>query len=331
MNFLKYNIFLFLSFLFLSLIALGQNENLLYPDWPYNLSNVVDSVQYDHNTETILITNYVGGQPISTPRYFSQSEYQQYLFNQNFYNYWKERIDLSNSNTESGKIGLSDQISNRIFGGSLVDIKPQGSAELVFSGVINKIDNPALPEAQRKTTSFNFDERIQMNVIGRIGNKLQLQANYDTEATFEFENEIKLEYSGDEDDIVKKIELGNVSLPLSGSLVTGAQSLFGVKTKLQFGKTTLTTVFSEQKSETSSIEIQGGAQMTEFELSIDNYEENKHFFLAQYFYEAYDQAMNPELLPIISSAVNITRIEVYVTNKNSTTINTRNILALQDL
>ena len=88
MNFLKYNIFLFLSFLFLSLIALGQNENLLYPDWPYNLSNVVDSVQYDHNTETILITNYVGGQPISTPRYFSQSEYQQYLFNQNFYNYF---------------------------------------------------------------------------------------------------------------------------------------------------------------------------------------------------------------------------------------------------
>jgi len=331
MNFFKHNIFLFFTTLFFSFISLGQNENSLYSDWSYPPSNLVDSVQYDHKTETIFITNYVGGYPISIPRYFSHSDYQQYLFNQNFYNYWRERIDLSNSDIESGKIGFSDQISNRIFGGSIVDIKPQGSAELVFSGVINKIDNPALPEEQRKTTSFNFDERIQMNVIGRIGNKLQLQANYDTEATFEFENEIKLEYSGDEDDIVKKIELGNVSLPLSGSLITGAQSLFGIKTKLQFGKTTLTTVFSEQKSETSSIEIQGGAQMTEFELSIDDYEENKHFFLAQYFYESYDQSMNPELLPIISSAVNITRIEVYVTNKNSATVNTRNILALQDL
>ena len=270
MNLLKYNKLLFFTALFFSSIILGQNENLVYPDWSDSPSNLVDSVQYDYGTETIFITNYVGGYPISIPRYFSQSEYQKYLFNQNFYNYWRERIDLSNTNIESGKVGLSDQISNRIFGGSIVDIKPQGSAELVFSGVVNKIDNPALPEEQRKTTSFNFDERIQMNVIGRIGNKLQLQANYDTEATFEFENEIKLEYSGDEDDIVKKIELGNVSLPLSGSLITGAQSLFGIKTKLQFGKTTLTTVFSEQKSETSSIEIQGGAQMTEFELSIDN-------------------------------------------------------------
>ena len=168
-----------------------------------------------------------------------------------------------------------------------------------------------------------------MNVVGTIGDKLQLRANYDTEATFEFENEIKLEYTGAEDEIVKKIELGNVSLPLAGSLITGAQSLFGVKTKFQFGRTTLTTVFSEQKSETSSIEIQGGAQLTDFELSIDNYESNKHFFLSQYFYENYNLAM--QNLPIISSPINITKIEVYITNKNSTTINTRNILAFQDL
>ncbi len=307
----------------------GQHAN---PDnWLNTPSNIVDSTEYDYQTQTIFITNYVGGYPLSVPAYFSHSEYENYLFNKNFYNYWKDRIQIAGDNAESGKIGFTDQLTNRIFGGSIVDIRPQGSAELIFSGVINKIDNPALPEEQRKTTSFNFDERIQMNVIGRIGNKLQLQANYDTEATFEFENEIKLEYAGDEDDIVKKIELGNVSLPLSGSLITGAQSLFGIKSKLQFGKTTVTTVFSEQKSETSSIEIQGGAQMTEFELSIDDYEENKHFFLSQYFYESYDQAMNPELLPIISSGINITKIEVYVTNKNSTTVNTRNILALQDL
>ncbi len=315
-------------FIFFFFISKGQDYN--GDNWFLQPSNIIDSTQYDFDNQTISITHYVGGHRINLPKSFSQSEYQNYLFNQNFYQYWKQRIQLAEKD-ELGKIGIGDQLSNRIFGGSLVDIKPQGSAELIFSGVINKIDNPALPEEQRKTTSFNFDERIQMNVIGTIGNKLQLQANYDTEATFEFENEIKLEYSGDEDDIVKKIELGNVSLPLSGSLITGAQSLFGVKTKFQFGKSTLTTVFSEQKSETSSIEIQGGAQMTEFELSIDDYEENKHFFLSQYFYEAYDQAMNPELLPIISSAINITKIEVYITNKNASTVNTRNILALQDL
>ena len=299
-----------------------------FQNWVPPLLNINDSVQYDHNTQTIFITNYVGGHSLTTPVYFSFQEYRDYLFNQKLNQYWKDRISGNVKSNEMGKVS-GDQLINRIFGGSFVDIKPQGSTELIFSGVINKIDNPALPEQQRKTTSFNFDERIQMNVVGRIGDKLQLQANYDTEATFEFENEIKLEYTGQEDDIVKKIELGNVSLPLSGSLIQGAQSLFGIKTKFQFGKTTLTTVFSEQKSETSSIEVQGGAQMTEFELSIDEYESNKHFFLSQYFYENFNQAMSN--LPIITSPINITKLEVYVTNKNATTINTRNILAFQDL
>ena len=303
--------------------------NSLNIDWFQAPGNVIDSVEYDERTESIFITNYVGGHQISVPKYFSFKEYQNYLFNNKFQDYWRQRVNGNLLNDNLGKISSGDQFINRIFGGSFVDIKPQGSAELIFSGVINKIDNPALPEQQRKTTSFNFDERIQMNVVGTIGDKLQLRANYDTEATFEFENEIKLEYTGEEDDIVKKIELGNVSLPLSGSLITGAQSLFGVKTKFQFGKTTLTTVFSEQKSETSSIEIQGGAQMTDFELSIDDYESNKHFFLSQYFYQNYNNAMAN--LPIITSPINITKIEVYITNTNSTTLNTRNILAFQDL
>jgi cell surface protein SprA len=310
--------------------AQNTNEGLdSIPLWEYNLPNIVDSAQYDYQNNTIFTTNYIGRHAISNPAIFSLSEYTEYIYSKKFHDYWKQRISSDYSNNNDGQVNVGDNVINRIFGGALVDIKPQGSAELVFSGVINRIDNPALPEEQRRTTSFNFDERIQMNVVGRIGDKLQLQANYDTEATFEFENEIKLEFTGEEDDIVKKIELGNVSLPLAGSLITGAQSLFGIKSKFQFGRTTLTTVFSEQKSETSSIEIQGGAQMTEFELSIDNYEANKHFFLSQYFYENYNDALAS--LPFINSPVNITKIEVYITNQNSSTINTRNILAFQDL
>ena len=263
-----------------------------------NLQTFSDSSEFDIENKLIFISNYIGGHQISLPIYYSVDEYRKYQFNSKFNEYWKQKISGYSSISDVEKVGTNNQLINRVFGGSIVDIKPQGSAELIFSGVVNKIDNPALPEQQRKTTSFNFDERIQMNVVGTIGDKLQLRANYDTEATFEFENEIKLEYTGDEDDIVKKIELGNVSLPLAGSLITGAQSLFGVKSKLQFGKTTLTTVFSEQKSETSSIEIQGGAQLSDFELSIDNYESNRHFFISQYFYENYNSAMSN--LPIIN-------------------------------
>ena len=330
-NIFKYTIFVF--FWFGYNLSFSQNNN--FPSDNFKLdplfpSLFLDSLSYENNE--IILNRYFGNIFLGERQYFTKDQYENYLFNKQFQDYWKNRISR-NANLDLGgeipKVGLGEEVLNKIFGSNTVSIRPQGAVELTFSGVVNKIDNPSLPEAQRKTTSFNFDERIQVNVIGRIGEKLQLQANYDTEATFEFENEMKLEYTGDEDDIIKKIELGNVNLPLSGSLITGAQSLFGIKSKLQFGRATLTTVFSEQKSESSIIEIEGGAQKTDFEITIDNYEENRHFFLSQYFHQNYDQALSN--LPIINSAINITRIEVYVTNKNSSTVNTRNILAFQDL
>ena len=330
--FIKY--FIFLIFSFLSENILAQDENSIDENLSIELltpTNFIDSLSYNNNE--IILNKFIGNFFLGERFYFSQQQYQNYLFNKQFQDYWKNRISSNSADLNFGgeipKVGLGGEVLNKIFGSNSVSIRPQGAVELTFAGVVNRIDNPALPEAQRQTTSFNFDERIQINVLGRIGEKLQLQANYDTEATFEFENEMKLEYTGDEDDIIKKIELGNVSLPLSGSLITGAQSLFGLKSKMQFGRATLTTVFSEQKSETSIIQIEGGAQTTEFEISIDNYEENRHYFLSQYFHDNYDQSLNN--LPIINSAVNITRLEVYVTNKNSSTINTRNILAFQDL
>jgi len=331
----------YLFFIHLFLIngfILSQEQdtlNLPFNDgiWFNQPVNLIDSLSYDNVNNQISVNQFFGSFFLRNNTYFSHNQYRDYILNKELKEYWKTKISSKSIDLESGgaipKINLGKEVLNKIFGSDLVSIRPQGAVELTFSGVVNKIDNPALPEAQRQTTSFNFDERIQINVIGRIGEKLQLQANYDTEATFEFENEMKLEYTGDEDDIIKNIELGNVNLPLSGSLITGVQSLFGIKAKMQFGRATLTTVFSEQKSETSILEIEGGAQTMDFEISIDNYEQNRHFFLSQYFYDQYDQFLAES--PIINSPVNITKIEVYVTNKNSSTTNTRNILAFQDI
>ncbi len=168
-----------------------------------------------------------------------------------------------------------------------------------------------------------------MNVTGSIGDKMKLDVNYNTEATFDFENKTKLEYSGKEDEIIKKIEAGNVSLPLTGSLITGSQSLFGLKTEMQFGRLTMTSIFSQQKGETSTIEVQGGAQVQEFSVTADDYDANKHFFLSDYYRDTYNQAL--QNLPIINSGINITRIEVWVTNKTSNFDESRNIVAFTDL
>jgi cell surface protein SprA len=172
-----------------------------------------------------------------------------------------------------------------------------------------------------------------MSLLGKVGTRLNVNINYDTESTFAFQNLIKLEYAPTEDDIIQKIEVGNVSMPLTNSLIRGAQSLFGVKAQLQFGKTTVTGVFSEQKSQTRSVNAQGGGTIQDFEMFALDYDADRHFFLSQYFRNKYDQALRN--YPFIDSRVQITRMEVWITNRqnrvNTTNNNVRNIVALQDL
>ena len=152
-----------------------------------------------------------------------------------------------------------------IFGGNNIDIVPQGSVEMDLGVLFSKQDNPSFSPRNRSNFTFDFDQRISLSLLGKVGTRLQVTANYDTQSTFDFQNLIKLEYTPTEDDIIQKIEVGNVSMPLNSSLITGAQSLFGVKTQLQFGKTTVTGVFSEQKSQANTVVAQGGGTVEEFE------------------------------------------------------------------
>jgi len=298
-------------------------------------SNIKTTVVYDPDSNQFQVNQKMGDLKYREPSYMTYDEYVDYSMRKSIKDYWKQRVHAESLNQKNQKTNIIPPIKinniffDRIFGGNTVDIRPQGSAELIFGANINRTENPALPVKQRRITTFDFNEKIQLNVVGKIGDKLKLTTNYNTEATFDFENQMKLEYTGYEDEIIKKIEAGNVSLPLNSSLITGSQTLFGVKAQLQFGRLTATTVFSQEKGKKSEVNVTGGAQITNFEVTGDNYDANKHFFLSTYFREQYNTALAN--LPIVNTLVNITRIEVWVTNKTSTTDNTRNILALTDL
>ena len=299
-----------------------------------NPSGVQEEVIYNPETGTYEVQPSLGG---SIPYGFSSEmdldEYMDYDLEQSVKDYWEEKKEGEEFQDGSGvfapSIPVKGELFDRIFGGNSVDIRPQGSAELSFALNISRTDNPQIPVRQRRITTFDFNERIQLNVIGNIGEKMKLSTSYNTEATFDFENQMKLEYTGYEDEIIKKIEAGNVSLPLSGTLITGSQSLFGIKTQLQFGRLTATTIFSQQRGKREEINVSGGAQVSNFELKADQYEANKHYFLAHHFREDYDRAMSS--LPSPASGINITRIEVWITNTNNTTQNTRNVIAFNDI
>ena len=299
-----------------------------------NIPNNFNSlIIYDPLTNNYILQSRIGTLNFGDPKIMSFLDYQRYAQDNIINDYWnlrsKER--MGNRTTALGlpKLFIPGKSFDRVFGGNAVDIRPQGSAELIFGLKINRVENPSLSEEQRKTVSFDFQEKIQMNVVGKIGEKLKVTANFNTETTFDFENQMKVEYTGYEDEIIKKIEIGNVSLPLNGTLITGSQSLFGFKTQMQFGRLTLTGILSQQKSTKSEIEVSGGAQTSEFDVYADQYEANKHYFLAHYFKDNYDKAL--ENLPFINSGVNITKVEIWVTNKTGTTNDTRNIVAFLDL
>ncbi len=296
-------------------------------------ANIATDVEYDPEENQYNINEKMGDRFYRNPTYLTFDEFVRSEYSKSTSNYWKE---ISGSSAEASKrsiipkIYIGGQAFDRIFGGNTIDIRPQGSAELTFGVNIYRNDNPAIPEKQRRNATFDFKEKIQMNVVGNIGEKMKLTTSYNTEASFDFENKMKLEYTGYEDEIIKKIEAGNVSLPLTGSLIQGSQSLFGIKAQLQFGRLKVTTVISQQEGQSSTIDVPpGGGQVSKFEIAADQYEANKHYFLAQYFKDNYDNAL--KTLPIINSPVNITKLEVWITNKNSSTENTRDIVAFMDL
>jgi len=275
-------------------------------------------------------TNFLNAPVLMTPE-----EYQKWSLQNSMQQYWRYKNEEAFEAAGKSKFDFTDMHfslgpAEKIFGPGGVQIKTQGSAELKMGINSKKVNNPALSASRRKTIGFDFDEKINLSLNGKVGDKVNMNLNYNTQATFDYDAQnLKLKYDGKEDEIIKLIEAGNVSFPSNISLVPGVSSLFGLRTDVQFGKLKIQSVISQKKSASTSVNSKGGSQTTNFEFSATNYEENRHFFLSHFFREMYDKSM--ESLPTISSGINIKRVEIWVTNKSGKTENNRNIIALADL
>lgn len=304
-----------------------------------NPSSVESKYTFDPVTNRYIYTEKIGDYNIKYPLILTPKEYYALVAKENLKAYYKEKMDAfdgKKSGTKDGQKNLipefyvKSDFFTSIFGSDTISVIPQGSVEMDLGVLFSRQENPSFSPKNRNNFTFDFDQRISLSLLGKVGTRLQVTANYDTQATFDFQDIIKLEYTPTEDDIIQKIEVGNVNMPLNSSLITGAQSLFGVKTQLQFGKTTVTAVFSEQKSQANTVVAQGGGTLEEFDLFIRDYDENRHYFLAQYFRDNYDRAL--ETYPYMNNGgLQITRLEVWVTNRSNRTDNVRNIVAFQDL
>ena len=296
--------------------------------------------KYNATLDKYVYSEKVGEYDISTPIFLTPQEYENLVIRERMSLYFREKSKAMQPTAQGQtpnnaqrdllpEFYVKSELFESIFGGNNIDIIPQGNVAFDLGMRYTKNDNPSISPEYRSSYGIDFDQRISLGIQGKVGTRLSINAMYDTQATFDFQNVFKLEYSPNEDDIVRKVELGNVSLPLNSSLITGAQSLFGLKTELQFGRTTVTGVFSEQRSQSQTVTAQGGGTMQDFEIRALDYDENRNYFLSQFFRDQYDRAL--ENYPYIRSKVQIVRVEVWATNRSNRTSNIRNIVALQDL
>jgi cell surface protein SprA len=297
-----------------------------------NPSNLRDSVVYDPKTKRYVVYEKIGNKYYRTPTTYSFEEYWQLRGRQSEIDYFKKRSNTTsilNRGKVKPKLSIYDGLFNRLFGNGKINITPQGNVNITAGYQGQNINNPTLPERARKSGGFDFDMQAQLNVNADIGGKLKFPINYNTLANFGQDNQLKLDYTGLDDEIVKRFELGNVAFPSRSTLIPGAQQLFGVKTQLQFGKLSVTAVVANQKSQRQTANLQGNSSSQLFEVKADEYEENRHFLLAQYFRANYNKVM--QNLPQVVAPIQILRMEVWVTNRNGTTTDTRDVVGLAGL
>ncbi|WP_322971121.1 cell surface protein SprA [Faecalibacter sp. LW9] len=318
-------------------------------------NQITYDITYDAIFQQYVIVPKIGTTQAGAPIILSRKEYLELVQNEDMKSYYQTKSRTNDQFYREQQFG--DRVKNKegsilpsfkvkskafetIFGGSEIKLIPQGYANLDLGVFLQKIDNPLLLPQNRQTLTMDLQQRMQLSVLGKVGENLQLKVNYDTQAGFGFENQMKLQWRkalgtkldpfGGEDDILQNIEVGNISMPLSTSLISGAQSLFGVRADMRFGRTNVTTVFSEQRSEARNISVQGGGVMNTFKIAAENYEYNRHFFIGHYFRDAYDRALAN--YPTINSKINITRMEVWkVDRSGGNQENRRSIIAIRDV
>jgi cell surface protein SprA len=325
--------------------SLGLTYNFKHSQTGNMLLNYPSKIEviFDKVLNKYVFVEKVGDYYIKTPIYMTPEEYEKYRLRRDMLDYFKSKVAAEKSKYSSDKKDLlptyyvNSKFFETIFGSNEIKITPTGNINLKLGFIYQNTENPQLSEQNRSSFTFDFDQQINAGIQAQVGNRLKFTAQYDTQSTFDFQNIIKVEFippslsdvKYGEDGIIQGIEAGNISMPIKNSLINGAQSLFGLKTKLQFGKTNITAVFSQQNSESTTVTAEGGASIQEFELRATDYDNDRHFFLSQYFRENYSKSL--QNYPLISSPINITRIELWITNRNASVEDFRSIVALADI
>jgi len=164
-----------------------------------------------------------------------------------------------------------------IFGPPTANLKINGAIDITVSYQNIKSDQSVLTLNSNSQNNINFKQEVQVTAKGTIGDKLTVEADWNTQRVFDFENQLKIKYTGYADEVIQKIEAGNVSLDTKSSLIQSTQALFGIKGEFKLGPLNLSAVVSQKKSKMETKDYSGGAQQQDFQINVWDYSDSHYF------------------------------------------------------
>ena len=246
------------------------------------------------NPYTYIITNTHHGNNISFPVVVPLSWYVPKAFTHNRNKKYLAKIlkkfTSKNRNTNVSEAAL--KLINQDIIGTNVSLNLKGDISINGEIVFEDKDLVVLNSSQNKTWDIDLEQTQRFDIEGKIGDKLSLNAQQDSEADFNWENDLTIKWEGTKNDILKSAEAGNISLSLPStqfvSVGSGkSEGLFGVKSIHQLGPLEIQSVISREQVKKSAKTFSGG-QTSEFSYINDyNFIKDRYFFIEQHFKEQY--------------------------------------------
>jgi hypothetical protein len=298
--------------------------SLLTPDYAalnsfilkINLTGLKPLYEIDYTGNSLIFTNQMDGTDLLYPQGIKLADYLA-LKTQN--NLHLQLSDLCRKGYIEEKTAVRSEKLELIgadIAGQRVSLRVAGNVNI--NGRLQSQNQSQVRTGYRDTrsTTFIVDQKQQLNIEGKIGDRISILVDQDSERDFDFENNLRIIYTGQEDDIVQKIEAGNVALSLPGTqFVTFSgknNGLFGLKALLKLGALDITTIASVEKGKKEKLSVDGGAQKTEATIKDSDYRKNLYFFLDKDFWNKFYQGFheNGEVFVYDPNFV-VSNLEVY--------------------
>ncbi|HIN46052.1 MAG TPA: cell surface protein SprA, partial [Candidatus Marinimicrobia bacterium] len=239
------------------------------------------------NWETISFYETVGGYFLKMPLTMTVEHYlQERIYRDRLSNLYSSLAKAKSDERRTGG-GRSWEVVGVETAAGRVSLNLRGNIRVMGKMVFQDqtLARSNLQESQ--TTHLEFDQQEHLNIEGKIGDRVSILMDQDSEREFDWENNIRVNYTGFENEIVQKIEAGNISLSLPSTNYVSFSGknagLFGLKSVFKFGPVDVTAIASIEQTKKEKKKFKGGSESEGATIPDYQYRTNQYFFLDKIF------------------------------------------------